>query len=98
MKDMKFGSDDELLSLQTGVWRYVVNNTDSGEQRVAVSVTSQAAKIGEFPIVTECSWGARDLSLSTGNPERQILYVSVSRGNYTLFYHSFAFSTNQKPP
>ena len=73
---------DCSIHFQAGTWKYqIIGKHSEGSQRVAVSVISSAAKVGETPIIVTAYWYTRGLSLARGNTKRQILYVTVSRGN-----------------
>ena len=58
--------------------------TPERDQRVAVTVTSQPAKDGEYPIIAQAFWAKRELNLGQSQ-DKQALYVSVSKGKYLLY-------------
>lgn len=60
-----------------------MTNKATSNQRVAVTVTSQPADPGDYPIIAQAFWGKRDVNVGNnqGNgPDKQTLYVSVSKG------------------
>ena len=54
------------------------------DQRIATTVTSQAAKVGEIPLMVYAYWGSGDIALNKAIPDRQRLFVSVSRGEQLM--------------
>ncbi|CAH1799912.1 unnamed protein product [Owenia fusiformis] len=65
---------------EPGSYTYNITNPTSSRQRVSVTVTSQAAKPGDYPLLSTAQWGLRVIDLNKPEPDRQTLYVSVSKG------------------
>ena len=73
--------DLPFISLsQVGEWRFEIVNLADREQLVTVSVQSQS-RDGDEPIVTNARWGLDDVQ----PPDQQMLYVTVSKGEYVYF-------------
>jgi calcium-activated chloride channel regulator 4 len=83
--------------VEAGKWVYNVTSNASGNQRIAVSVTSQPSS-GEYPIIAQAVWAKRDIDLGQGGngPDKQALYVSVSKG-YVAVLNADVEATVDRP-
>ena len=68
--------------LQTGAWKYRIINNGGANQRVAVTVTSQASG-GSDPISAQAFWGDSVIDMTSGT-KRQVLFASVSKGTISF--------------
>ena len=75
--------------MQTGAWTYNLTNNGGANQRVAVTVTSQASG-GSDPISAQAFWGDSVINVTSGT-KRQVLYASVSKGTINFDHNDFVF-------